>query len=56
MKFSFEINNDMQFGFENTVPKSDSIPKIAAGITELQLSGTSIYAAGKTMLIEEETE
>lgn len=29
---------------------------IAAGITELILDGTYVYTAGKTVLIEEETE
>lgn len=54
MNFTFEFDNDMQFGFENTISQSDNAPKFLAGDAVLQLDGTDVYAAGTTVLIEEE--
>lgn len=46
-----EINgNEVFFGIIGAVDRVS----IAAGETELQLDGTDVYAAGTTVLIEEE--
>lgn len=47
-----EINgNEVFFGVVGAI---DCV-SVAAGETELQLDGTDVYAAGTTVLIEEET-
>ena len=44
--------NEVFFGVASEIERIS----IATGITELILDGTNVYAAGKTVLVEEETE
>lgn len=53
MNFSFESDYDMQFGFDSSVPSSDSTAKLTAGVSELHLNGTNLHTAGKTILQED---
>ncbi len=40
MNFTFEFNNDIQFGFENTVSQPDNAPKLH-GIAAVSASGST---------------
>lgn len=54
MNFTFEFDNDMRFGFENIVPKSDSVPKLQ-GIAAISASG-STGVIGNAVVLDTEEE
>lgn len=56
MIFEFEAGADLLFGFENSAPPPENNKKGNAGITELKLSGTALFAAGKTIFEEEQND
>lgn len=56
MIFEFEAGADLLFGFENSAPPPENNKKGNAGIAELKLSGTALFAAGKTIFKEEQND